>query len=112
MGPVEISLLEINALGVHSIFLQQKKPKSLERVCSSYFAPLFTALQNRNVNKMIKSRKPNKKNLRLPLNRNLVLHGTDNNYDRKENSLRAIAGLDFVLWLCVIADEIDEKQVK
>ena len=59
-------------------------------------------------NKLTQGNNPPPLSTNLPLCRHHVLHGCDTDYDKEENSLRAIAVLDFAMWLGEVSDGVDK----
>ncbi len=87
-----------------------KKPKQiLARMSNNLYFPFLSILKHQTQNTLVKSASVG--NADIPLNRNLVLHGRDSDYDYRGNSLRAMAAVDFSIWLCRVADEADEKLI-
>ena len=85
-----------------------KKPKKiLARMSNKLYFPFLSILKHQTQNALVKPASAG--NVDIPLNRNLVLHGRDSDYDNRENSLRAMAAVDFAIWLCQVADDADEK---
>jgi hypothetical protein len=85
-----------------------KNPKQiLSRMSGKLYFPFLSILKHQTKNALVKSASAGNKD--IPLNRNLVLHGRDSDYANRENSLRAMAAVDFALWLCEIADEADAQ---
>ena len=83
------------------------KPKILNRLKDKAYFPFLAILKHQSENTLVKSASAGSPD--IPLNRHLVLHGVDRDYDNRANSLRAMAAVDFAVWLCEIADEADGK---
>ena len=94
-------------LGSVELFSAKKPKKILSEMSKNFHYPFLSLLTFQAQNTLVKTQ--TQKDGETRLNRNLVLHGCDTEYDSRENSLRAMAAVDFAIWLCKVADDADEK---